>query len=103
MEKVLRFRMGCPNLPIELGRYERPPVPRSHRLYNLCAQAVGDERHLLLECPLLQPIRSQYSALLSRAHLTMRHLLWHHDQMLVFNYIRECINFHDAAIARQPD
>ena len=96
MKEVMRFRVGCHSLPIEMGRRQR--TPRNSRVCTLCdAQSLGDERHLLLECPALGPIRARYPDLLAHSQDTMRHLLWHKDQMLVFRFVRECLDFHDSA------
>ena len=61
MKRFLRFRLSSHSLPIEAGRRTRPQTPCSARVCPHCSsQAVGDEKHLVFECPFLQPIRSKY-------------------------------------------
>ena len=52
----------CHNLYIECGRYETPVVPRDRRwcihcLQNLTSKTVEDVLHVLVDCPLYDPIR----------------------------------------------
>ena len=52
LQRILRFRMGSHLLPIEQGRHLR--LPRHRRVCRLChTGALGDERHMPLECPAL--------------------------------------------------
>ena len=56
LQTILRFRMGSQLLPIEQGRHLR--LPRHRRVCKLChTGALGDERHMLLECPALADLR----------------------------------------------
>ena len=57
----LRFRTGCHALPNVIGT--RTGVPRSQRLCPLCQSPYSDERHTLLECTALSPLRETYSQL----------------------------------------
>ena len=51
-------------LPIEQGRQLQ--LPRHRHMCKLChAGALGDERHLLLECPALADVRTQVSQLIA--------------------------------------
>ena len=60
---ILRFRMGSHHLPVEEGRHFN--LPRASRVCNLCnTAALGDERHMLLECPALAGLRLHLSSLL---------------------------------------
>ena len=56
--------MGSHLLPIEQGRHLR--LPRHRRVCRLChTGALGDERHMLLECPALADLRDEYSPLVA--------------------------------------
>ncbi len=49
-QTLLRFRMGCHDLPWDLGRCQG--VPRLHGVCTLCAgENRGDEQHVVFECP----------------------------------------------------
>ena len=53
LQRILRFRMGSHLLPIEQGRHLR--LPRHRRVCRLRhIGALGDERHMLLECLALE-------------------------------------------------
>ncbi len=52
LRRLVQFRLGSHDLPIEQGRMVRPVVPRYLRQCSLCSwRALGDERHFMLECP----------------------------------------------------
>ncbi len=52
LRRLMQFRLGSHDLPIEQGRMARPIVPRYLRQCILCScHAPGDERHFMLECP----------------------------------------------------
>lgn len=62
-------------LPIEQGRHLR--LPRHSRVCKLChVGALGDERHLLLECPALPDLRTQFSQLIAHCSGIMARLVW---------------------------
>ena len=61
MVKFLRFKTGCHALPNVTRGWEG--VPRSQRLCPLCQTQYCDERHALLECPALVPLRKKYHQL----------------------------------------
>ena len=64
LQRKFRFCTGSRMLPIEQGRHLL--LPRHRRICKLCyAGALGDERHLLLECPALAGVRTQYSQLIA--------------------------------------
>ena len=64
LQRILRFRMGSHLLPIEQGRHLR--LPRHRRVCRLChTGALGDKRHMLLECPALADLRDEYSLLVA--------------------------------------
>ena len=91
LHKLLRLRMGAHMLPIEQGRHVR--LPRSRRVCRLCrAGALGDERHMLLECSALAGLRQQYSALMSECSGVMARLVWAQDQPLVCRYLIACLD-----------
>ena len=84
----LRFRTGCQDLPIVLGRFAR--VPRSQRLCTACHTAqLGDERHLVFECPALQHVRQRYSHLFTDA--TMISFFWQENMRDVVYFVLECL------------
>ncbi len=50
LRRLVQFRLGSHDLPIEQGRMARPIVPRYFRRCTLCSwHAPGDERHFMLE------------------------------------------------------
>ena len=80
------FAWGSHHLPVEEGRHFN--LPRASRVSNLCnTAALGDERHMLLECPALADLRLQFSSLLLSCSTVMRRLLWAKDQHEVCRYI----------------
>ena len=88
LQRILRFRMGSHLLPIEQGRHLR--LPRHRRVYRLCQiGSLGDERHMLLECPALADLRDELVAECSG--VTAR-LVWARNQPLVSRYITACLD-----------
>ena len=78
LKRLMQFRLGSHDLPIEQGRMARPIVPRYLRRCTLCSRhAPGDERHFMLECPQFDDIRAQYPDLLQDARDSMCNLMWH--------------------------
>ena len=78
------------HLPIEEGRRSRRPQAR--RVCNLCnIGALGDESHMLLECP-VSGLRLQFSSLLLSCSGVMRRLLWAKDQHALCRYIIACLD-----------
>ena len=91
LHRILRFRMGSHHLPVEEGRYCN--LARASPVCNLCnTDALGDERHMLLECPALADLRLQSSSLLLPCSSVMRRLLWAKDQHEVCRYIIACLD-----------
>ena len=54
--------------------------------------ALCDERHVLLECPALGDLRSQYAPLIAESSGIMAKLVWADDQPLVSKYIIACLD-----------
>ena len=91
LHRILRFRMGSHHLPVEKGRHFN--LPRASRVCNLCnTGALGDERHMLLECPALADPRLQFSSVFLSCSSVMRRLLWAKDQHEVCRYIIACLD-----------
>ena len=86
--------MGSHHLPVEEGRHFN--LTWASCVCNLCnTDALGDERHMLLECPALADLRLQFSTLLLPCSSVMRRLLWAKDQHEVCRYIIACLDrFH---------
>ena len=88
---IFRFCMGSHHLPVEEGRHCN--LLRASRDCNLCnTGALGDERHMLLECPALADLRLQFPSLLLSCSSVMRRLLWAKDQHEVCRYIIACLD-----------
>ena len=91
LHRILRFRMGSHHLPVEEGRHFN--LPRASRVCNLCnTDALGDERHMLPECPALADLRLQFSSLLLPCSSVMRRLLWAKDRHEVCRCIIACLD-----------
>ena len=75
-----------------LGSWARPQIPRLERLCQLCATgALGDERHVIFECPELQDIRAQWSHLFQGPE-TMQAFIWQDDLIGVAKFVNMCLN-----------
>ena len=86
LHRIFRLRMGAHHLPIQMGRHLQQP--RSIRVCHMChSGALCDERHVLLECPALGDLRSQYAPLIAESSGIMAKLVWADDQPLVSKYI----------------
>ena len=82
LQRILRFRMGSHLLPIEQGRHLR--LPRHRRVCRLChTGALGDERHMLLECPALADLRDEFSPFIAECSGVMARLVWARNQPMV--------------------
>ena len=75
LQTLLRFRLGCHNLPWDVG--SRTAVPRSQRL---CPVAMlgqpGDEFHLVIEGQFLQQLYQKYPGLFGQHAGTMIQIMW---------------------------
>ena len=87
LQSLAQLRLGRAHLEVQLGRQQRPPVPRAQRLWRLCSApgsradwkqavlactglqegdqpaSVEDTRHFLLECPAYDDIRVRFRLL----------------------------------------
>ena len=96
VQSLLRFRLGCHNLPWDLGR--RQGVPRLHRICTLCAgEHLGDEQHVVVECPGLQAIRDRHVGLFGEHAATMIQFMWQDDIRGVAMFIKECLGVYHGA------
>lgn len=87
--KVVRFRLGCHELPITAQRNQR--LPRPQRLCSHCDQrALGDEFHMLFECPATLAARAPYARLFPPG-CTMLEFMHHPDSMAVARCILACL------------
>ena len=92
MRSFLRFRMGCHTLQNVSGR--RSGVPRPQRHCTHCAMhTLGDERHLIFECPAVQPIRAKYPSLFGTTIVTMQQFMWQGDLLRVAHFVVDCFDF----------
>ena len=92
MKRLLRLRMGCHRLPRDEGSWARPEVPRLDRVCQLCgAGALGDERHLVFECPDLLCFREQWSHLFEGPQ-TMQAVMWQEDLIGIVRFINACLH-----------
>ena len=99
VQTLLRFRLGCHNLPWDLGR--RQGVGRLHRVCTLCAGGnPGDEHHVVFECPGLQNIRDKHPGLFGEHAATMLQFMWQDDIRGVAIFIQECL---DRCYGANPD
>ena len=91
MQRMLRFRMGCHKLPKDTGCWLR--VPRQNRVCTMCQQGVlGDEKHLLFECPALQDLRDRYENLFQAPQGdAMLLFMWQDDIIGVARFIDACL------------
>ncbi len=91
MRSLLRFRMGCHHLPRDEGSWARPHVPRLERTCRLCAtNTLGDEKHLVFECPELECFRQQWSHLFQGPR-TMQAFMWQDDKIGIARFISACL------------
>ncbi len=90
MAKFLRFRLGCHDLPVEVGRYAG--VPRQCRLCLSCPLgAVGDEKHMIFECPAVAALRVQYAHLFAASIQDVRQFMWQDDRVGVVRFVLQAL------------
>ena len=92
MKGLLRFRMACHRLPRDEGSWARPQVPRLERSCRLCATgALGNERHIIFECPELQGFRARWSHLFQGPE-TMQAFMWQDNLIGIAKFVNMCLN-----------
>ena len=96
VQALLRFRLGCHNLPRDIG--SRNAVPRSERTCQICNSGLpGDELHVVFECQGLQTIRDRYPDLFGQHARTMLQFIWQSDLHGVAGFIADCLDvYHDT-------
>ncbi len=63
---VQRLRLRSHSLPVETGRFAK--IDRQDRCCTFCdSGAVGDKKHLLMECPATDVVRQRFSCLFDLA------------------------------------
>ncbi len=95
MKRFLHIRLASHKLPIVTGRFAGGQhVARAARVCTHCGgAAIADELHMVLEGPVLEPLRQQYAALLSTNTDTMRSFFAQKDHIQVFNFALACLDF----------
>ena len=94
MVSFLWLRTGCHALPNVIGT--RTGMPRSQRLCPWCQSPYSYERHTLLECTALSPLREKYQQLFC-PHVSMRQLMWQNDLPQLARFDIESLKFLAAA------
>ena len=70
-----------------------------HLLFN--GHQMADERHLVSECPAMQPVRDQFPHFFGDDSITMQAFMWHDDLPGVARFIHACFaSFTDSAGGR---
>jgi exonuclease III len=87
---LLCFMLGHSYLPVHLGR--RTQVPRIERRCTLCTlPAVGDEHHMIFDCPALTDLRVERAALFIMfrrpAACHVSHFMRHKDRFAVAGFL----------------
>jgi len=90
LRAVQRLRLGSHSLPVETGRFAK--IDRQDRCCTFGdSGAVGDEQHLLMECPATDVVRQGFSSLFDLAvPPCMRQLVWGGDRMMVAEFMLPC-------------
>ena len=84
--------MGCHRLPRDAGSWARQQSPRLERICQFCATgALGDERHMIFECPGLQDLRAQWSHLFQGPE-TMQAFMWHDNMIGFAKFVNMCLH-----------
>ncbi len=99
MRRILRFRLGSHNLPVEKGRMATNAnrLDRGLRVCHKCTCAtVCDERHVLFECTAVQGLRIKYAHLFTQHTLSVHAFVWQPDQWAVTKCLLELIHYFDA-------
>ena len=62
---LLKLRIGCHNLRVEAGRYDK--IPLDERMCPLCSGSkIEDETHLLLDCQRYSSMRDTFLSKIER-------------------------------------
>ncbi len=97
MNKFIRFRLGCHDLPVEVGRYAG--VPRHSRLCLRCTLgAVGEEKHMVFECPAVAALRVQYAHLFGAVIQDMQQFMWQDDRVGVVRFVLQALQLMTGAV-----
>ena len=95
--QLFRFRLGAHSLPVEQGR--RCGHSRIARACPHCAgQHVGDERHLIFECPAFDHIGRQHGRLFADAHSAMLLFMWRQNQMEASSCLLRLLSEHESLL-----
>ena len=95
VRRVIQFRIGCHKLPIVAGQHQRPPVPRAARLCLHCDMgALGDEYHVLFECPATRAARAPFAHLFPPG-CVMLEFMNHANTRAVARCILACLRVYD--------
>ena len=83
LQRFLRFRMGCHGLRRDIAAWAG--IPRLHRFCNICQhRTIGDEKHLVFECPALQDLPDERPHLFEGAQAdAMVLFMWQKDMISV--------------------
>ena len=93
----LQFRMGCHGLPNDVGGRRR--IPRMQRSCPRCAMhGIANERHLVFECPALQPVRDKFPILYGAGVITMKDFMWQADNLQVAKFVQACFAVLDDSV-----
>ena len=90
LRKFLRFRMGCHGLPKETQAHGPVYLVLTGHCPLCGPGSYGDEKHLVFECPYVQPLRVQYATLFPRP--TMVQFLWQDDLLTVAKFVCDALD-----------
>jgi hypothetical protein len=99
---LLRFMLGHSYLPVHVGR--RLQVPRSARCCTLCTlSAVGDEHHMIFDCPALLDLRvcrpHLFAAFRRPVACHVSHFMRHSDRYAVAGFLVAALRRYKLASA----
>ena len=93
VNQLLRFRLGClPQLAVVAGRHHG--IAREQRFCRHCPCHIGDERHLIFECPAFAFLRHKFSHLFDN-HSSVRSFMNQDSQKSVLHFICDCLAYDD--------
>ena len=89
-QSLLALQHDCSNS----AGFDKALVARAHRVCLACnSGAAGDEMQLVFRCTALASLRSRYASLFTGSTDTMRSFSVQPDQMGVFHYVVDCLDF----------